>query len=110
MDQDKVIRGLDKCVAQRSCPGCPYSKMFSAECIQKLMTDALRLIRDQKQDLDIVNRVKSGSTVKYIGKGIVILNYQWWIDRLRKKDKFSPVPSEEDINVSERKSIKETGE
>ena len=102
MNHEKVIRGLDKCVAQRSCPGCPYSKMFSAECIQRLMMDALRLIREMKSDLDIMQKVRSGSTVKYVGKGLVILNYQWWIDKVKKKDKFAPVPSRDEIDKKDR--------
>lgn len=49
-DREKVLKGLEMCASERiQCLDCPY-RPDGVKCDKLLMTDAIRLIREQGGD------------------------------------------------------------
>lgn len=49
-DREKVLKGLEMCASERiQCRDCPY-RPDGVKCDKQLMTDAIRLIREQGGD------------------------------------------------------------
>ena len=61
---EKVIEALEQCrEGNPSCDGCPYD-IKSAKCLFLLHSDALELLKEQKEEIDRVKRIaKEISTV-----------------------------------------------
>ena len=55
MDIEKVIKGLECCKRKEGneCKGCPYAE--SEYCTQDMATDALALIKKQKEEIDEIS-------------------------------------------------------
>lgn len=54
--------------------------------------------------MEIVHKCQDGRAKKFVGAGIVVLNFEWWIDLLKRQGKeigdehfFKPVPDPEDM-------------
>lgn len=60
IDKEKVIRGLEHCriicegVSQNPCNGCPYQGHYT--CADRLKTDALTLLKEQKVETEWCER------------------------------------------------------
>ena len=55
MNIEKIIMGLDCCsktVEQSKCEKCPYNFGEDIDCIDRLCSDALELIKSQQSELD----------------------------------------------------------
>ena len=49
MDREKVIKGLEHCIASSDCRGCPYFKQIEEDGnLCALRADALALLKEQK--------------------------------------------------------------
>lgn len=47
-------------------------------------------------DNDIISLCRSGVMKKYVGKGVVVMNYDWW-SRMVEKDGFRHVPTQKQL-------------
>ena len=47
---DKVIKGIDMCLSEKSCNSmeCPYKQEGFEKCIDSLKTDAIELLKEQQ--------------------------------------------------------------
>ena len=48
-------------------------------------------------DYETIERCRRGETVKYVGHGLVVMNYDWWIKFLEKQGYFMPAPNVRDV-------------
>lgn len=55
---------------------------------------------EPEKDLAIIGECRIGKIKKYVGRGVVILNYEWWRERLEKKG-FRVVPTDDDMEGAE---------
>lgn len=55
---------------------------------------------EPEKDLAIIGQCRTGKVKKYVGRGLVILNYQWWRERIEKTG-FRAVPTDEDMEGAE---------
>jgi hypothetical protein len=55
---------------------------------------------EMTKDHEIVKKCREGKVKKYVGRGVVILNYQWWRERIEKTG-FRAVPTDEDMEGAE---------
>ena len=87
--REKVIKGLECCAAyEYKCNDCPYQDDGGAEddCYSdELCADALALLKAQepmtvneRRDLEILRRVKSGKILKHGCTDYVIYNGEWY--------------------------------
>lgn len=58
IEREKVIRGLGRC-AGIDCTGCPYQRI--SPCQNKLVADALALLREQEPRVLTVEEIRSGA-------------------------------------------------
>ena len=56
---------------------------------------------EAEKDAIAVRMCREGSAKKYIGRGVVMLNYAWWRERIEKTG-FRAVPTDEDMEDAER--------
>lgn len=100
-DREKVIKGLECCANEEVCGSvCPYFKKFPMAdeyCVMALLSDALALLKEQDRDAQLVAKCRDGGTVKYVGNGIVLMNYEWWKKILREKSEFQIGPNAKDL-------------
>jgi len=92
MKSDDIIYGLSEISL--------YLSNIGREDFAQTIEDAckkLELLKEQEADAEIIRRCREGSTVKFLGKGVVVLNYQWWLDILKKRVELSPVPTKEEL-------------
>lgn len=55
---------------------------------------------EPEKDLAIIGQCRTGKVKKYVGRGLVILNYQWWRERIEKTG-FRAVPTDDDMEGAE---------
>ena len=55
---------------------------------------------EAEKDAIAVQMCREGSAKKYIGRGVVMLNYAWWRERIEKTG-FRAVPTDEDMEGAE---------
>lgn len=55
---------------------------------------------EPEKDLAIIGECRTGKVKKFVGRGLVILNYQWWRERIEKTG-FRAVPTDEDMEGAE---------
>jgi hypothetical protein len=94
-DRKEVIQCLEHCNSLAGCAECPYIKTPDYDC--KLLDDTIALL---KADTDIVERVRDvrdGKILKYVGNGVVMMNYDWWRE-MCEKDGFRIVPTPEQMS------------
>lgn len=65
------------------------------------LKDARRCMEQEDEDAERVRKCREGRVVKFLGKGVIILNYEWWIRILEKLGEFKPVPDLKDLNLIE---------
>ena len=58
IEREKVIRGLERC-AGIDCTGCPYQRI--SPCQNKLVADALALLREQEPRVLALEKILSGT-------------------------------------------------
>ena len=116
---EKVRNGICSCLTnpgsleackEQECPYVSYaedtpegSELF---CEQMLLSDTLELLDNLNADASIIRKCREGQNVKYVGRGVVVLNHKWWMDILEKKGEFVPVPSIEDLLLNQQKPVK----
>lgn len=54
INKEKVINGLKHCAPSAQCESCPYVAGVCSDCIDSLMTDALELIKELKEENDFL--------------------------------------------------------
>lgn len=109
MKTDKIIRKL-RYYAEA---GAAYREVNPEETKQLLTEAADRLeeldervaimsaeATEPEKDLAIIGQCRTGKVKKYVGRGLVILNYQWWRERIEKTG-FRAVPTDEDMEGAE---------
>lgn len=68
-DREKVVKGLEMCIADEYCNGCPYEVQCDSpgqEYAESMMRDALELLKEQepKQIINITDSIE-GMEVGY---------------------------------------------
>jgi hypothetical protein len=58
---------------------------------------------EPEKDLAIIGECRIGKIKKYVGRGVVILNYEWWRELLLKTG-FRIVPTEKDMEGAEHET------
>jgi hypothetical protein len=58
---------------------------------------------EAEKDAIAVRMCREGSAKKYIGRGVVMLNYAWWRERIEKTG-FRAVPTDEDMEGAEHEA------
>jgi hypothetical protein len=55
--------------------------------------------------MHLVHICQKGTAIKFVGNGLVILNYDWWINLLKRKGKSEDVPPMEELLLESEKEI-----
>lgn len=71
------------------------------------ITDLIDRMPNVHQD-DILELCRAGVMKKYVGKGVVIINYRWWRE-MCERDGFRPVPTPEQLKEQEPVEAKTMG-
>ena len=58
INKEKVINGLKYCASNTQCESCPYFTDVS-NCMDSLMTDALELIKELKEEINFLKFTQS---------------------------------------------------
>lgn len=74
-----------------------------------LLNEAADRLTAMSYDAGIVARVRSGEILKYCGRDVIIINYDWWKTMIDKTG-FRPVPSAEDLGVELMQGGEEDGQ
>ena len=53
--------------------------------------------KNQDKDAAIIRKCRDGKVLKYVGNGVVVLNFEWWRKMVEKCDHIKVVPSVEDL-------------
>ena len=67
--------------------------------VRQGLKDALAALETEDEDAAKVRQIREGHVVKSLGRGVVILNWQWWVKVLEDLGEFKPVPSFEDLHL-----------
>lgn len=72
MDREKVIRGLEHCISEGDCRGCPYFKVIlDSKIICPCREDALALLKEQEEEIENLKQ-----TCQSMMEGIYLLKDQ----------------------------------
>ena len=65
---------------------------LEGEDMKETVDQIIDLLRTIKDDVKIVQECREGTAMQYVGKGIVVTNYQWWVDLLKQWGMVAPAP------------------
>ena len=84
-DWEKVIYSLERCscMVPDACRDCAYDHLPARECVTQLKKDALKLLKaplseQDRADLDVIHRIRSGEFKKAVCREYVIYNGDWY--------------------------------
>ena len=98
-EREKALEGLDLMIGfcDTMTKVCHDGDKITYEEHLKLLKIAKKALEQVDYDADIVWKCRLGQIKKYVGRGVVILNYDWWIEQLGRKKDFQPVPDWEEV-------------
>ena len=103
MKTDKLIRALRDWAEQIPMPG-RYKLLTEAADRLEELDERVAIMSaeatEPEKDLAIIGECRIGKIKKYVGRGVVILNYEWWRERIEKTG-FRAVPTDEDMEGAE---------
>lgn len=107
MNDNQIMQALEICRTDTTCCTCPYYSMKAANCMAELTSDALELIKKQKEEINELagkHYNECGQIAKYSDELNQFVNTDKLADILE-KCKFSPlafIPSKEAFAETEK--------
>ena len=98
-EREKALEGLDLMIGfcDTMTRVCYDGDKATYEEQLEILKAAKKALEQVDYDADIVWKCRLGQIKKYVGRGVVILNYDWWIEQLGRKKDCQPVPDWEEV-------------